>query len=184
MTRMMTGLAVAAAFGFAVSAGAQTTTTPPQTTTPPMTGTTSSQQTTTSSSHEKGREITVTGCLARGSDGAFRLNNARMDDGMNRSSTTTTTGTTGTTGSSTVGTTAAEPTTEAHGAAMSWKLEGGKDLERHIGHEIQVTGRTEWNEHAAASTTTTSSTASAATTTAGGARLDVSSIKMIASSCQ
>jgi hypothetical protein len=160
MTRTATGLGIAAALGFAVSLAAQTTTTPDQHT---MRG-------------DKGRDITVTGCLARGSDGTFVLDNAHMDD---KTTTTTATGTTGTT--------AAEPSSRAStttaGAAMKWTLEGGKDLERHIGHEIQVTGRSDWNEHSSASSSTSTSTA---TTTAMSdkAKLDVSSIKMIASSCK
>jgi hypothetical protein len=150
----------------AVSLGAQTTST---------TTTTTDRQTTPASRSDKGREITVTGCLAREGDGQFVLNHARVGDASS-TSTTTTTGTTGTTGSSTVGTTAAEPA--ANAAAMSWKLEGGKDLERHVGHTIQVTGRTEWSDRNA------TSTASTTTTKADGARLDVSSIKMVSSSCQ
>ncbi|HZT77353.1 MAG TPA: hypothetical protein VFA27_11885 [Vicinamibacterales bacterium] len=185
MTRTATGLGIAAALGFAVSLGAQTTTT----TTPP-TSTTQSTSATTAGQHsmrgDKDHDVTVTGCLARGSDGTFMLNNARMDNG--NSSTTTTTGTTG---SGAVGTTAAEPSGRQHanGAAMSWTLEGGKDLERHVGHEIQVTGRTDWNEHSSMSsststTTTTGTSGSSSSMKAGGARLDVSSVKMISSSCQ
>lgn len=168
MTRTATGLGIAAALGFAVSLGAQTTTT-----------TTPDQH---SMRGDKGREITVTGCLARGSDGNFMLNNARMDDHA---------GSTTTTAAGTTGTTAAEPSSRASttttGAAMSYKLEGGKDLERHVGHEIQVTGRTGSNEHSMASSsssTTTTGAAGAAATTTSGERLDVSSIKMIASSCK
>jgi len=184
MTRTATGLGIAAALGFAVATGAQ----PPTTTTP----TTTSPQTTTSRS-DKDHEISVTGCLARAGDGTFMLNNAHMANSMDKPTASTTTGattTTGTTGSSTVGATAAEPATPetttdragamSKGAAMSWKLEGGKDLERHVGHTIQVTGRTDWNEHAAAATSSSATT----TTSSSGARLDVSSIKMVSASCQ
>src|SRR5581483_3846721 len=192
MTRTATGPGIAAAPGFAVSLGAQTTTT----TTP---------QDQHSMRSDKGREVSVTGCLARGSDGAFTLTNARMDDRAGGSSatttagatnpTTTTAGTTGTTGSSSVGTTAAEPaspatTTGASGSSTTtWKLEGGKDLERHVGHKIEVTGRTDWNEHSSMSsssstTTTTGTTGSASASMTGGPRLDVSSVKMISASCQ
>lgn len=197
MTRTTTGLCVAAALGFAVSVGAQSTTT----TTP--------DQRSGAYGQSANREVTITGCLARAADGTFMLNNARRDEGMNRSgstgSPTTTnpnpatttagtspTGTTGTTAGSTVGSTAAEPSGGAMGhQAMSWKLEGGTDLDRHVGHEIQVTGRTDWNEHSMSSSTTTAGTtgsaASSATTTAKGAngpRLEVSSVKMISSSCR
>lgn len=201
MTRTTTGLCIAAALGFAVSVGAQSTTT----TTPQP------DQRTATHGGQSSREVTVTGCLARGADGTFMLDNAR-DEGMDRSrssagATTTTgtpnpatttggaaTGTTGTTAGSTVGSTAAEPSggSRAMGhEAMAWKLEGGRDLERHVGHEIQVTGRTDWNEHSksGASTTTagTTGSASSATTTEkgmNGPKLEVSSVKMIASSCR
>jgi hypothetical protein len=185
---MTTGLGIAIAVGFAVTAGAQ-----PPTTTTPTTTTSPQQQTTTTSHSDKDHEITVTGCLARAGDGTFMLNNAHMANSMDKpTASTTTTGaatTTGTTGSSAVGTTAAEPSTPtttdragamSKGSAMSWKLQGGSDLERHVGHTIQVTGRTEWNEHSA----TTSSSSATTTTSSSGARLDVSSIKMVSSSCQ
>lgn len=199
MTRTTIGLCFAAALGFAVSLGAQSSTT---TTTP--------DQRTAARGDKSAKEVTVTGCLARAADGTFMLNNARSDD-MSRSQpgatttgssnpTTTTagtpTGTSGTTAGSTAGTTAAEPSASGamHHEAMAWKLEGGTDLERHVGHEIQVTGRTDWNEHSMSSSTTTTGTsgsaASSATTTAKGEkgmnepRLEVSSVKMISSSCR
>ena len=194
MTRTTTGLCIAAALGFAVSLGAQS----------PTTATTSPDQR-TMRSDKSGHEVTVTGCLARGADGTFMLNNAKADDSSHSSASTTTAtspnptttaagatttaGTTGTTGSSRVGTTAAEPSGAA-AAAMSWKLEGGKDLERHVGHKIQVTGQTDFNEHSSMSSTagTAGTTAAAgSTTTAKGMtepKLEVSSIKMIAASCQ
>jgi hypothetical protein len=181
MSRTATAFGIAAALSLGASLGAQTTTTT-----------------------DKGREVTVTGCLARGSDGAYMLNNAKIDENASSSrssasSATTTTGsatttgapsptTTGTTGSSSVGTTAASPTTTTAGSPMSWKLEGGSDLERHVGHKIQVTGRTEWNEHSSASSSpapaTTTGTSGASSTMSSGPKLDVSSVKMISTSCQ
>jgi hypothetical protein len=168
MRPIATGLGIAAALSVAVSLGAQTTST--------TTTTTTDRQTATESRSDKGREVTVTGCLAREGDGVFVLNHARMGDASS-TDTTTTTGTTGTTGSSTVGATAAEPDSPV--GTISWKLEGGKDLERHIGHTIQVTGRTEWSENKA-----TASATSTTTMKTEGAHLDVSSIKMVSSSCQ
>jgi hypothetical protein len=198
MTRTSTAFCAAAALGFAVSLSAQTT--------PPS-------QTTTMKSDKGSHEITVTGCLARGSDGNYMLNNARPDDAMsNRSSassnpTTTTSNPTTTTTNPTVGTTGTSPTTSAaepYGSAskaMSWKLEGGKDLDKHVGHKIQVTGKTDWSGSSMSSTpaTTTGATTGAATGTTAtggrevdaqhghdtdGPRLDVSSVKMIAATCQ
>jgi len=213
MTRTM-GLCAAAALGFAVSLGAQTTTTAPN-------QTTTSRDMRSNASHE----VTVTGCLARGTDGNFMLNNAHVDDAMsNRSrtssnpTTTTASGAT-TTEPSRVGTTGSNPTsTTAGGAAtsaepygkesnaanaMSWTLVGGKDLDKHVGHKVQVTGHTE-NGSSSSSMTSTGTTASSSPTTSStgtttghettgaqherdmthGARLDVTSVKMISSSCQ
>jgi hypothetical protein len=79
---------------------------------------------------------------------------------------------------------------------MSWRLEGGQDLDKHVGHEVQVTGHTDWSGSSSSSMPTTSTaspttTAAAAATTTSGAqdamtapRLDVSAVKMISSSCQ
>jgi hypothetical protein len=175
MTRTATGLGIAAALGVAVSLGAQTTST-----------TTADQRTATRS--DKGREISVTGCLARGSDGTYMLNNARME--ANTNPTTTTAGTTGTAGTTATPspstTTAAGATTT--GAPMTWKLEGGSDLDKHVGHKIEVTGRTEWNEHSSmpsgSTATTTTGTSGASSKMTSEPRLDVSSVKMISSSCQ
>jgi hypothetical protein len=139
------------------------------------------------------------------------LTNARMDNPTaDRSATTTATSTTaGTTTAGTTGTTAG--TTSAagamnHEAAMAWMLAGGSDLDKHVGHKIQVTGRTSWEnpmmDHSRTPDTTTSATGTAAgtvgttgstTTTAteeqrkdmraDQPRLDVQSVKMIAASC-
>ena len=81
MKRLMTGFGVAAAFGLVASLSAQTPTT--------------SQST---SDHE----VTLTGCLERGTNGNYTLTNARADNSMAGSgSATTTTGTSGTTATGT-----------------------------------------------------------------------------------
>jgi hypothetical protein len=169
MKRTATGLGVAAAVACAVTLGAQTSTT------------TAGQR--TSSTTDKSHDVTITGCLARESGGGFMLNNARMDNGA--SSTTTTSGTTtaGTTGAAT-GTTAggaattsgtnANPTM-ANAPAMSWMLSGGNDLDKHVGHKIQVTGKTTWDpsmNHTSTNSPAGAGTTAASpdpTTTAGGA---------------
>ncbi|HKB09979.1 MAG TPA: hypothetical protein VKD69_04975 [Vicinamibacterales bacterium] len=185
MTRSATGLCVAAAMACAVSLGAQTST-----------PTTQRSSTTTEKSHD----VTLTGCLARDtSGGGFMLNHAEMDSPSASS----------TTGSST--TTTAGATTTSHSSASgsapaSWMLMGGSDLDKHVGHKIQVTGKTSWDgsmDH-----TSTASAAGAGTTatepnptTAGttgtleeqrkGDRdahgkephLEVQSVKMISASC-
>jgi hypothetical protein len=193
MKRTATGLGVAAAIACAVTLGAQTSTT------------TGSQRTSTTT--DKSHDVTVTGCLARDTNGSgFILNNAKMDNGA--SSTTTTSGTTtaGTTGATTSGTNASASMSNA--PAMNWMLSGGSDLDKHVGHKIQVTGKTTFDP--AMSHTSTSSAAGAGTTassstptTTGAAtgttgsreesrsgdshgmqpRLDVQSIKMVSTSC-
>ena len=172
MTRI-TALSVAAAFGFAATLAAQTTT---------STATTQRDR-----MNDKGNEVTITGCLARGADDKFMLNDARME----KSATTTTAGstTTGTTGTESAG---------AREHAMTWRLEGGSDLDRHVGHKIQVTGHTDYKESDRTgsnppTTTTTGTTGTTSTAEAGQRRstttdmnqpkLDVTSVKMIASSC-
>jgi hypothetical protein len=178
MKRTATGLGIAAAVACAVTLGAQTSTTPAQR---------------TSSTTDKAKDVTVTGCLARDTAGSgFILNNAKIDNGA--SSTTTTSGTTtaGTTGATTAGTNAnaAMPS----GPAMNWTLSGGTDLDKHVGHKIQVTGKSTFdpsmNHTSAASpdpTTTAGATAGTTGTREGGRgmqpRLDVDSIKMISTSC-
>jgi hypothetical protein len=198
MTRTATGLCVAAAMACAVSLGAQTSTTTAQR---------------SSSTTDKMHDVTVTGCLARDAGGAgFMLNDARMDTSASSSTTTTGSATTTTAGATT--TTAGSSTTTAprsgmaNAPAMSWMLTGGSDLDKHVGHKIQVTGKTSWDSSmsptstaSAAGVGTTAAQPDPTTTTAGttgtlseqrkgdreahGAqpRLDVQSIKMISTSC-
>jgi hypothetical protein len=194
--------------------GAQT----PQTTAQTSPTSTTEQR---SAMSDKAGDITITGCLAKSPDGRYTLKNARMDNGATDQSSTTTAGTTSTTagtGSSTTagtaagttagtsGSTTAGTTTPSMAGSMSpeWVLAGGSDLDKHVGHKIQVTGRSASDssmDHDRASgavppaTGTTAGTAgSTAGTTASTAgttgsradqqpRLDVQSVKMISSSC-
>ena|SRR2546423_5731374 len=195
MTRTVWGMCIAGVFACAVSVGAQSTTT---------------DQRSRMSESAAGHAVTVTGCLTRSGDGSYMLTNARMDNSMgDRSDATTTSGagattTAGTTaGGATVGTTGTTSSTPTNTAesvaatskAMSWSLQGGSDLDKHVGHKIQVSGRTSFDaskdQSAANPTATTGTTAGSATSTAGSAAanageplLDVQSVKMIASSCQ
>jgi hypothetical protein len=171
MKRTASGIGIAAVFGLAVSLGAQTT----------------SSTTQTKSSDEK--EITVTGCLQRDSSGSgFVLANAMVDDGM-KSSSSGATGTTGGTSTATSTTGSATGATSATPDSMNaYKLEGSSsDLEKHVGHKIQVTGRAPSMNSSTSSTTTTTgttgSTTTGATTKETSKRLDVKSVKMISSSC-
>jgi hypothetical protein len=198
MKRTVTGFCVAAAFGCIATLGAQTSTT----------STTAGQR---APMADKAKDVTVTGCLAKAADGKFTLTNARVDNPAGDPSSTTAGTSTTTAGTTTAGTTAgttASTTTSTEGAnraaAIAFMLAGGSDLEKHVGHKIQVTGRTEWNNPMDRSRTPETST-SAAGTTAGTVgttgttttaateerkdmrvdqpRLDVQSIKMISPSC-
>ena len=188
MKRVATGFCVAAAFGCIATLGAQTPTpAAPAAPRAPMT--------------DKARDVTITGCLSKGADGKYMLQNARVDS----PTTTGTSGTTAATPPATTGAPGATTTTAAsNAAAMSWALTGGTDLDKHVGHKIQVTGRTGWDgpmDHAkgpdtpaaagtAAGTVGTSGTTSTAATEdqrkdahADQPKLDVQSVKMIAPSC-
>ena len=63
MKRLMTGFGMAAAFGLVASLSAQTTTT-----------------SATQSTSDRDREVTITGCLERGTNGNYTLTNARADN--------------------------------------------------------------------------------------------------------
>jgi hypothetical protein len=182
MKRIGTGICVAAALGCMATLGAQTPQTPP----------TSTEQ--RSATSDKARDISVTGCLAKGSDGRYMLNNAKMDSPSSSSTaagTSTTAGTTGTT-SNPAGTT---PSTSGMNAGPSLMLTGSgasdSDLEKHVGHKIQVTGKSAWDGSMTRSSGTTGTTGSTTGTPTGGTttssadqpRVDVQSVKLIAASC-
>jgi len=187
--KQTTAFCVAAAFGCIATLGAQT-----------PTSTTSGQSNTMRSNAAK--EVSVTGCLAKGADGRFVLNNARIEDQMNSS-----------TSAGSTGSTTAERTTPPAGksnmpTATTWMLGGGSDLDKHVGHKIQVTGKSSWDGSMPSSgataggtsttgTPTTAGTTGSSTPTTSGEqrssadsdksanqpRLDVQSVKMIAPSC-
>jgi len=215
MTRIGTGFCVAAVLGCIATAGAQTPN-PPQTSTDQR-----------PAASDQAKDITITGCLAKSADGGYTLNNARMDNAMGDHASTTagTSTTTGTSGTSATGTTAGSTTTGATAAgspaasaasgmnaAATWVL-SGNDLDKHVGHQIQVTGRagsatagsnaagTTAGTTASGTSGTTSATGTSGTTSATGTsgttsgtsssdasranakRLDVQSVKMISASC-
>jgi hypothetical protein len=63
-------------------------------------------------------------------------------------------------------------------------VSGDNDLEKHVGHKIQVTGKTAWDPSMKTSTPPPpTTTATGSTTTASEPHLDVKSIKMVASTC-
>jgi hypothetical protein len=177
MRRTTTGVCVAAALGFAVTLGAQSTTSTTATQRPMAT--------------DKSHDITITGCLSKGADG-YILTGARASANDVATTTTpgatTTAGTTGTAVPPATSTTApTEPAGSGGASATTWALVGGSDLDKHVGHKVQVTGRAA-SEAAHPATTT----ASPATTTGEShptesrmsqPTLNVESVKMIASSC-
>src|SRR5262245_51884910 len=146
MHRTAAGLCVATAIACAVTLGAQT---PP--TTPQRSSTTT----------EKSHDVTVTGCLARDASGGYTLDDARIDSAA--SATTTTAGSTTTAGATT---TAPPSASTSSGPAMDWMLMGGTDLDKHVGHKIQVTGKTTWDSSMSRPPTTTAAQPDP-TTTAG-----------------
>jgi hypothetical protein len=167
MKRTMMGLCMAAAFGFVASLGAQSAT---------------SSQSTTSD-----KDVTVTGCLERGANGNYMLANAQKENGMSGTST----GTTGTTGSATTGSTSATGSSamNARSGGETWTLEGSStDLDKHVGHKIEVTGK-EVSSSMGSATGTSSTTGTTGTTATGTSgttsrtsnaqKLDVKSVKMI-----
>jgi hypothetical protein len=167
---------VAAVLGFAVSLAAQS----PTTTTAPQ----------SSPSDRKAGEIAVSGCLAKSPLGGYMLTNARIDPAGSASSTTTagttTAGTSGTTTAGTAGSTTTEPAGSGSAASAmgsTWFLSGGTDLDKHVGHKIQVTGIAAKPSDTTTGTSGTTTTAGAAETAASQQKLDVQSVKMISSSC-
>jgi hypothetical protein len=186
MTHTNTGFCLAAAMAFAASLAAQTPQTYPD-------------QTRASSSDRDA--ISVTGCLERDAGGSFVLANAHVDTqggtgstsmtGTTASGTTSSGTTSGTAAGSAAGTTGVGATSMSVGSEK-FKLEGtAADLDKHVGHKIQVTGR---EVKSSASTTGTSTTGTTGTTATTGEaqqshaseptrQLDVKSVKMISSSC-
>jgi len=164
MSRTVFGMCMAAAFGVATLAAQSTST--------------STAQTTTMNKDN----ITVSGCLQKDARGGFVLNNAQIDTTADKSSSSYgSSSTTGTTGS-------ASSTSTSSMSASTWKLEGSSsDLEEHIGHKIQVTGKERpaaSPETGATTTGTTGTTGTSSSTAMDHSRsLDVKSVKMVSSSC-
>jgi hypothetical protein len=175
MHRLSAGLGAAAVLAMSAAIGAQSTTT----------ATTTTQSQSSSDRHE----VNVTGCLAKGADGRFTLTNARVEPVAASSSTTAgTSGSTASTAAGTAGTTSTTATEPAGSGtrrddAGTWWLSGGSDLETHVGHRVQVTGRTSGDRSSGAAATSTTPSSSTTTADTKGPELEVQSIRMIASSC-
>jgi hypothetical protein len=175
MKRVIAGSCLAAAF--AVGLSAQSAGQPPAPTpqTPPSSASSSSD-----------KAVTVTGCLRAGDQpNSFVLSNAKWDDRAGASSAAGTAGTSG-------GASAA--------AGASVKLTdppAGTDLNEHVGHMVQVTGKID-DKGSMASATPPAATGTGATGTSGTAgeqtgrrpsasgsqvTLDVDTLKMVSSTC-
>jgi hypothetical protein len=182
MTCTETALSLAAAFGLAATLGAQTTTSQPTTSMPDR------------------DTIAVTGCLQRDARGAYTLANARIDPAAPAATTgattaptaTTTTGATGTTTTGTTTATTAKSTAGpvASAALSTWRLgaiPADLNLDRHIGHKVQITGKETLSTAGSASATTATSTVTTGTTgtpeSVVARKLDVKSLKMISATC-
>jgi hypothetical protein len=193
MKQVALGLCMATALAASVAAQAPQTQ-PPQTQPPSTTPQSASPQTPAGAAGD----ITITGCLQKGADGAFTLSNVQQDATA-----------TGTSGAATPGATAGAGAAAGAGAgssaaASTWMLKGG-DLAAHVGHRIAVTGK---RAMASASGATSTSGAGATTTGAAGATpdpsaagrpaatagssssnmsnartLEVASVKMVAATC-
>jgi hypothetical protein len=156
-----------------------------QTQPPPPTSTTDQR----SAMSDKARDISVTGCLAKGADGRYMLTNAKMDSPSSSSSASSAAGTSATAG--TTGTTPAPSAAGNAGASLVLMGSSDSDLEKHVGHKIQVSGKSAWDGMDRGRTGTAGTTGStpptpatgAATSTADQPRLDVQTVKMVAATC-
>jgi hypothetical protein len=166
MNGMMLGLGMAAALGLAVTASART---------PPMTSSQSSM-----APHEN--DVKVTGCLERGAAGSFILTNAKMEPSSEKGYGSSATGTTGTSGTTAAG--AAKGTSPESRSTWAndktWKLEGGTNLAKHVGHTVAVQGTASMNGTAAGTTGTTGSMGSGSMNMR---ELQVKSVKTISTTC-
>jgi len=196
-------LATCLAGACAVVLSAQTPTQQPPTSTAGTTGAASQD---TSQGNQRGRPMTISGCLKAGDTaGTYMLTNVK---GMGRPA--------GTTGDTTTapGTTAGAPTTapesgQTRGMNQVLLMAGsGVDFTPHVGHQIEVTGTPPRGGQGTGTTTGAATTTGAGTTTGaagtatggttagstttattgqgnrGGVRsLNVTSIKMIAETC-
>jgi hypothetical protein len=162
------GAMVAALIGIGAAVNAQTT------------------ETASQPSPDASREVTVTGCLVRSADGRFALMTTAQAEPMARN---VPTGTSGRSASSTEP--AGSGTTRSAAGMIAWPLSassGNTDLEKHVGHRLQVTGKTaaegsDQPEPPSSATAPTTTADATTTTDTKGPELEVQSIKLVASSC-
>jgi hypothetical protein len=195
MTRTVKGLCAAMSLAFAASLSAQAPATPQSSTTDRdrQSTTTDRQSTTTTAGEARSAAadrdaIRVTGCVAKTPSG-YDLTNVTAVSPAAPAATTTSE-------SARASATGALPNSIAY--ATMFKLQRGDDLDKHVGHKVEITGRA--SESSAAAPTsgaaTTTGEPNRATGTVGGSttdtaraaapaspQLDVQSLKMIAAAC-
>jgi hypothetical protein len=168
---------VATALAGALSATgfAQTT---PQTATPASPGQSGqSQSGTADRSADRNAQTTLTGCLEKNKSGGFWLTKAMPASG----SASAAVGTSGTAGAA---------GTSASAKGMVYNLEeidgqvGNLDLDKHVGHKIEVTGRVDDTKSSDQPKSPSSAAAAAGDQEIDAQDFHIASVKMIAASCQ
>lgn len=99
-----------------------------------LTSSLSAQSSRTSDQYDA-KETTISGCLAKNKSGGFWLTDGMVESAGSKA--TTSTGTSGTSGTTTSG----DKDVRRATARGLWNLENGKDLDRYLNQQIQVTGR-------------------------------------------
>ena len=117
------------------------------------------------------KAVTITGCLQRNDSGGFWLTNAKMSSKANEP--------TGTSGSATASSaTTAESSKEAS-ASNTWNLKNGHDLDKYVGHKIEVTGTPQHSTRGDTMKGTTGTTEHEIQ----ARDIDVKTVKSVASTC-
>jgi hypothetical protein len=159
----------------------------------------------------------LTGCVQKGADGNFTLSNVQADassaTGAGRPTGTAGAGTPGAAGATpgaTPGAAGAGAGAGANAGSTTWNLRGGTDLATHVGHRVEVTGRsgaaagassagrpdaatpgatagapgaTAANPDAAANRPAAGAAASGSANMSNARTLEVQSVRMIAQTC-
>jgi hypothetical protein len=96
-------------------------------------------QSSRSSAEYDKKDTTISGCLEKNKSGGFWLTNASIESAGAKSGVGTTAGTSG--AAATATTTSGDKDVRRAMADGLWNLENGKDLDRYLNQQIEVTGR-------------------------------------------
>jgi hypothetical protein len=174
---------VAAALAGALSATgfAQTT---PQTATPASPGQSGQSQSGTADRNaDRNAQTTLTGCLEKNKSGGFWLTKAMPASGSASAAV-------GTSGTAREAGTASAAGTSASAKGMVYNLEeidgqvGNLDLDKHVGHKIEVTGRVDDTKSSDQPKSPASAAAADGDREIDAQDFHIASVKMIAASCQ